>query len=259
MTFYVIKILNHFTSSEINCHFCFIYTFFIKINTEIDEVCRSEDIDGTKHTSCLNSCFSMMLYMIRVLDYSTSSEISCYFCFTYTFFSVEMDGEIDEICRSEDIDGTKYTFCLNFCSSMTLYMIRVLDYSVSSKINCRFCFTYVFSSVVIEVEIDEVYKLENIDGTKHESYLNSCSFMKLYMIRVSDYSTSSEINFHFCSMYVFFFVEIDTEIDDVRRSEGIDGTKHTSFLNSCSSMTVYMIKISYYFISLKIICYFYSI
>jgi hypothetical protein len=62
------------------------YFFFVEIDVEIDKVCRSEDIDGTKHTSCLSSCSSMTDYMIRVSDYFTSSEINCHFCFIHTFF-----------------------------------------------------------------------------------------------------------------------------------------------------------------------------
>jgi hypothetical protein len=113
---------------------------------------------------------------------------------------------------------------------MTLYMIRVLNYSASLKINCRFCFTYVFFFVKIEVNIDKVYKFEDVEGDKHKPYFNSCSSMTLYVIRVLDYSTSSKINCHFYSMYFFSFIEIDAEIDEVCRSENINGTKNASCL-----------------------------
>jgi hypothetical protein len=52
----------------------------------------------------------------------------------YAFFSVEIDFKIDEVRRLKDADGTKHAFCLNFCFSMKLYMIRTSDYSVSSDL-----------------------------------------------------------------------------------------------------------------------------
>jgi hypothetical protein len=156
----------------------------------------------------------------------------------YVFSSVEINTEIIEIYRSEDIDRTKHAFCLNFCSTMTLYIIRDFDHSASSKINCHFCSTYTFFPVVIDVEIDEVRESEDFQETKHTSYLNFYSSMALYMIRVLNYSTSSKTNYHFCSMYAFSFVKIDAGIDEVHRSEDIEETKHTSYLNFYSSKRV---------------------
>jgi hypothetical protein len=63
----------------------------------------------------------MTLYMIRT---SFGIQINCYFCSTYAFSSVKIDAEIDEVCRSENVDGTKHASCLNSWSSMTLYLIR---------------------------------------------------------------------------------------------------------------------------------------
>jgi hypothetical protein len=99
------------------------------IDIEIDEVYRSEGFDGMKYASCLNSRSSMTVYMIRLYNYSASSEINCHFYFTYVFSSIMIDAETDEVCRSEDVEGTKNASCLNFCLSMTVYMIRVSDYS----------------------------------------------------------------------------------------------------------------------------------
>jgi hypothetical protein len=129
----------------------------MEIDAEIDEVQRLEDVDGLKHASCLNSYSSTTLYMIRALNYSASSGISCHFCFTHAFSSVEIDAEIDEVQKSEDVDGIKNTFCLNFCSSTKLYMIRTSEYSASSEANCHFCSTDSFSSVEIDVKLDVVH------------------------------------------------------------------------------------------------------
>jgi hypothetical protein len=137
----------------------------------------------------------MMFYIIWVLNYFTLLEINCHFCSIYIFFFVEIDIEINEVRRSEDVDGTKHSFCLNSCSSMTLYIIRVLDYSASLEINCHFCSIYTFSSFEIDTEIDEIRRSEDVVGTKNASYLKSCSSMTLYMIRASDYSLSSDL-FH---------------------------------------------------------------
>jgi hypothetical protein len=117
----------------------------------------------------------MTVYMIRVSDYTASSEINCHFCFTYVFSFIIIDVETDEVCRSEDVEGTKHTPCLNFYYSMMVYLIRVSDYSTSSKINWRFCFIYAFSSVEIDVEIDKVHRSEDFDGTKYAFYLDSRS------------------------------------------------------------------------------------
>jgi hypothetical protein len=58
------------------------------------------------------------------------------------------------------------------------------------------------------------------------------------MIRASDYFVLSKINFHFCSTYITSSVEIDIEIDEVRRLEDVVGTKHPSYLNSCLGKTL---------------------
>jgi hypothetical protein len=132
----------------------------------------------------------MMLYIIRVLDYSALSENYYHFCSTYAFFSVEINAEIDEARRSEDVDGTKYASCLNSCFSMMLFIIRVLDYSALSENYYHFCSTYAFSSVEINAEIDKVRRSEDVDGTKYAFCLSFYFFMMFYMIRVFDYSVS---------------------------------------------------------------------
>jgi hypothetical protein len=147
-------------------------------DVEIDEVCRSKNIEKTKNTFCLNFCFSMTVYMIRVSEYSTSSKINWRFYFIYAFSSVEIDVEIDKVHRSEDFDGMKYAPCLNSSSSITIYMIKTYNYSVSSEINCHFCFMY----------IDKICRSEDSDGMKNASCLNFCLSMTVYMIGVSDYS-----------------------------------------------------------------------
>jgi hypothetical protein len=127
----------------------------VEIDVEIDKVCKSEDVEETKHAFCLNFCSSMALYMIRVLDFSTSLKITCHFCSMYTFSSTEINTKFDKICRSEDVEETKHAFCSNSCSSMMPNMIRVLDFSTSLKINCYFFSTYTFFSVEIHAEIVE--------------------------------------------------------------------------------------------------------
>jgi hypothetical protein len=62
----------------------------------------------------------------------------------YAIFSIVIDIEFDEVRRSEDIDGTKHTPCLNFCFFMMLYMIRASDYFDLLKINCHFFSTYIY-------------------------------------------------------------------------------------------------------------------
>jgi hypothetical protein len=119
--------------------------------------------------------------MFKVSDYSALSKIDCYFCSIYTFSSVEIDTEIEEVGRSENVDGIKYTSCLNSYTSMTFYIFKISDYFVSSKINCRFSSVYTFSSVEIDTEIDEVGISENVDGTKHASCLNSYASMTFYI------------------------------------------------------------------------------
>jgi hypothetical protein len=96
----------------------------VKIDAETDEVCSSEDVDGIKYASCLNSCSSMTLYIIRVLNYSALSEINCHFYSIYAFSSIEIDAEIDNIHKLENVDGTKHAFCLKPCFSMILNIIK---------------------------------------------------------------------------------------------------------------------------------------
>jgi hypothetical protein len=101
------------------------YTFSsIKIDAEIDEVCKSENVDGTKHAFCLNSCSSMMLHIIKVLDYSALLEINCHFYSIYAFSSIKIDTEIDDVRKSENADGTKHAFCLKPCFSIILNIIK---------------------------------------------------------------------------------------------------------------------------------------
>jgi hypothetical protein len=125
----------------------------------------------------------MTLYIIRDSDYFVLLEINFYFCSIHTFSSVKIDTEIDEVRRSEDVDGIKYTSCLNFCSSMTLYIIRVLNYSASLEINCHFYSIYAFSSVEIDTEIDEVHRSEDVDGTKHAFCSRPCFSIILNIIK----------------------------------------------------------------------------
>jgi hypothetical protein len=174
------KLLIFYDTQEINYHFCSTYSFSsVEIHAEIDVVRRSEDIDGTKYTSCLSSWSSVILYMIRTFF---GLQINCHFCSTYAFSSVEIHAEIDEVRRSENVDGTEHASCLNSCSSVTLCMIRT---SFEIQINRYFCSTYVFSSVEIDAEIDEVCRSEDVNGTKHASYLDFCSSVMFCMIRDS--------------------------------------------------------------------------
>jgi hypothetical protein len=103
------------------------------IDTEFDEVSKSEDVDGIKHAPYLNSCSSKTLPMIRASNYSILSKINCRFYSTNPFFSVVIDFKIDEVRRSEDVDGTKHTLCLIFCFYKMFHMIRASNYSFCQK------------------------------------------------------------------------------------------------------------------------------
>jgi hypothetical protein len=111
----------------------------------------------------------------------------------YAFFSLKINVEIDEVCRSENVDGTKNAPYLNFCSSKIFLITRTSDYFTSlEKINFYFCSTYVFSYVVIDIKINEVCRLEDVNGIKHASCLNFYFSMTFNMIRTSNYPASSK-------------------------------------------------------------------